>query len=840
MLLEALRRGAGLDDVRARTGIDPWFLRELQALALDPGRALRRGADVQGGRHLRRGVRGAHAVLLLGLGAPPGRRGPPRRPALRGHPRRRPQPHRPGHRVRLLLRARGHDRPRGRPRRGDGQLQPGDGVDRLRHVRPAVLRAADARGRPRRRRGRAARGRHRPVRRPDAAQARARARAGRRAHPRHRRRRDRPGRGPRTLRRAAGRASATRRRRTRPRTASRRRSTSPARVGFPLLVRPSYVLGGRAMEIVYSTRRAAALPRAQPARAATAPRSSSTASWRTRSRSTSTRSATARTSGSAGSCSTSRRPASTRATRPASCRRTRSATRCSSRSARRRAGSRCGLGVVGLVNVQFAVHGGAPLRHRGQPARVADGAVRLQGGRRAAGQGRLPAHAGRAPGRPRPPGRRDAHRARGGQGGGAARSTASPGADAVLGPEMRSTGEVMGLARDFPTAFAKAQAAAGAALPAAGTAFVTVTDSDKPGAVAVAQVLHDLGWRIVATRGTKEAIERMGIPALELKKIGEGSPNVVDWIESGEVDLVVNTPTGSGARTDGWEIRRAAVTRGVPVPDDALGRAWRRRGRSPACGAGRPRCSRCRRSTAPSAAAAAGPRPRRRRVSWRAAPRPASCGGWTRSARTTSAVLVAAGAAGRARAAGAAAPAPGPAGPRAARPGLGPRAARAGRAGRRLRQGRGWPSTPSGALGFGAVEVGTVTARAQPGNPRPRLARLPADRALVNRLGFNNRRRGGGRRAPARRRRRGPRVDVVVGVNLGRHEGRRGRRGGRGLRRRRAPRGAARRLRRRQRQLAQHARACATSRPSRRCARCSSRCARRSTRRAARGACRCS
>ena len=94
--------------------------------------------------------------------------------------------------------------------------------------------------------------------------------------------------------------------------------------------------------------------------------------------------------------------------------------------------------------------------------------------------------------------------------------------------------------------------------------FITVTDSDKPGAVAVAQTLHDLGFRIVATRGTSEAIERMGIPAVAIKKIGEGSPNVVDWIESGEVDLVVNTPTGSGARTDGWEIRRAAIARGVP------------------------------------------------------------------------------------------------------------------------------------------------------------------------------------------------------------------------------------------------------------------------------------
>jgi carbamoyl-phosphate synthase large subunit len=136
--------------------------------------------------------------------------------------------------------------------------------------------------------------------------------------------------------------------------------------------------------------------------------------------------------------------------------------------------------------------------------------------------------------------------------------------DAVLGPEMRSTGEVMGVARDFPTAFAKAQAAAGVPLPADGTVFITVTDEDKAGAVGIAQSLHDAGFRIVATRGTAEAIGRMGVPVEPLNKIGEGSPHVVDWIERGDVDLVINTPTGVGARTDGHEIRRAAVTHGVP------------------------------------------------------------------------------------------------------------------------------------------------------------------------------------------------------------------------------------------------------------------------------------
>ena len=138
------------------------------------------------------------------------------------------------------------------------------------------------------------------------------------------------------------------------------------------------------------------------------------------------------------------------------------------------------------------------------------------------------------------------------------------GSDAVLGPEMRSTGEVMGIARDFPTAFAKAQAAAGVPLPCEGTVFITVTDADKAGALYIAQTLHDCGFRVVATRGTAQALARMGVPVETLNKIGEGSPHVVDWIERGDVDLVVNTPTGVGARTDGHEIRRAAVAHGVP------------------------------------------------------------------------------------------------------------------------------------------------------------------------------------------------------------------------------------------------------------------------------------
>jgi carbamoyl-phosphate synthase large subunit len=138
------------------------------------------------------------------------------------------------------------------------------------------------------------------------------------------------------------------------------------------------------------------------------------------------------------------------------------------------------------------------------------------------------------------------------------------GADSVLGPEMKSTGEVMGIASDFPTAFGKAQAAAGIALPREGTVFITVTDTDKPAATQLAARFHDLGFRIIATRGTAQAISRMGVPVKGINKIAEGSPHVVDYIRNREVDLVINTPTGSGARSDGYEIRTAAVRHGVP------------------------------------------------------------------------------------------------------------------------------------------------------------------------------------------------------------------------------------------------------------------------------------
>ncbi len=138
------------------------------------------------------------------------------------------------------------------------------------------------------------------------------------------------------------------------------------------------------------------------------------------------------------------------------------------------------------------------------------------------------------------------------------------GADSVLGPEMKSTGEVIGIGPDFPTAFGKAQAATGMPFPDSGTVFISVTDTDKAAATQLAARFHDLGFEVLATAGTAQAISRMGIPVKAINKIAEGSPHVVDMIEEQRCDLVINTPTGSGARTDGYEIRSAAIRHGIP------------------------------------------------------------------------------------------------------------------------------------------------------------------------------------------------------------------------------------------------------------------------------------
>jgi carbamoyl-phosphate synthase large subunit len=116
-----------------------------------------------------------------------------------------------------------------------------------------------------------------------------------------------------------------------------------------------------------------------------------------------------------------------------------------------------------------------------------------------------------------------------------------PGVDPILGPEMKSTGEVMGVGESFGEAFVKSQLAAGVRLPESGTVFISVKNQDKPKAVDVARGLHQLGFKLVATRGTAAQIEAAGIPVLVVNKVAEGRPNIVDMVKNGEVALVINT-----------------------------------------------------------------------------------------------------------------------------------------------------------------------------------------------------------------------------------------------------------------------------------------------------------
>ena len=236
-----------------------------------------------------------------------------------------------------------------------------------------------------------------------------------------------------------------------------------------------------------------------------------------------------------------------------------------------------GVGVLGLLNVQYALAGDVlyvleanprasrtvPFVSKATAVPIAKAAARVMVGQTIAElreQGILPAH---------------------GDGGtmpvGSAVSVKEAvlpfgrfhGVDTVLGPEMRSTGEVMGIDDTFGIAFAKSQDAAFGALPMSGTAFVSLANRDKRSAIFPIKILHDLGFTILATQGTAEVLRRNGVPAQVLRKQSEGTgPNgektTVDAIMAGDVQLIINTPYGVGPRLDGYEIRTAAVTRGVP------------------------------------------------------------------------------------------------------------------------------------------------------------------------------------------------------------------------------------------------------------------------------------
>ncbi len=138
------------------------------------------------------------------------------------------------------------------------------------------------------------------------------------------------------------------------------------------------------------------------------------------------------------------------------------------------------------------------------------------------------------------------------------------GVDILLGPEMRSTGEVMGIAPGFAQAFAKAQAAAGAALPVSGTVFISVNDRDKAGIVPVATQLARAGLHLLATRGTAAALRSAGLPVETVFKVNEGRPNVIDWMKTGRVQLIINTPLGRESFYDEVSIRRTALRYNIP------------------------------------------------------------------------------------------------------------------------------------------------------------------------------------------------------------------------------------------------------------------------------------
>jgi carbamoyl-phosphate synthase large subunit len=141
-----------------------------------------------------------------------------------------------------------------------------------------------------------------------------------------------------------------------------------------------------------------------------------------------------------------------------------------------------------------------------------------------------------------------------------------PGVDTILGPEMKSTGEVMGVGETFAEAFLKSQLAAGVKLPEKGRVFLSVKDGDKARAIELAKVLVGLGFSIVATRGTAAALEAAGVPVTPVNKVHEGRPHIVDMMKNDEIALVVNTVQEKRAAIlDSYQIRREALTDQIPT-----------------------------------------------------------------------------------------------------------------------------------------------------------------------------------------------------------------------------------------------------------------------------------
>ena len=226
------------------------------------------------------------------------------------------------------------------------------------------------------------------------------------------------------------------------------------------------------------------------------------------------------------------------------------------------------LGVVGLINVQFAIKDGTvyvlevnprasrtvPFVAKATGVPFARLAARVMGGKRLDELGIAPAGGGLGSDFPIP--------------GVAVKEAVFPfnkfDVDVILGPEMRSTGEVMGFDESFGLAFAKAEISAGMPLPREGTVIVTVNDSDKATVKPIASRFHELGFRILATEGTQRYLAARGVPAERVFKVGEGRPNIVDLMISGEVQLLINTPLGMRSQYDDYAMRRAAIAYKIP------------------------------------------------------------------------------------------------------------------------------------------------------------------------------------------------------------------------------------------------------------------------------------
>ncbi|HPS53753.1 MAG TPA: carbamoyl phosphate synthase large subunit, partial [Phycisphaerae bacterium] len=140
-----------------------------------------------------------------------------------------------------------------------------------------------------------------------------------------------------------------------------------------------------------------------------------------------------------------------------------------------------------------------------------------------------------------------------------------PGVDAMLGPEMKSTGEVMGIDTDFCLAYAKSQQASGTKLPISGTVCISVKRADRAAMAPIVAKLKEMGFNILATEGTAKTLAENGVESKRINKVGQGQPHIVDAIKNGEIDLIINTPSGRRPRADEQAIRISAVNNGISL-----------------------------------------------------------------------------------------------------------------------------------------------------------------------------------------------------------------------------------------------------------------------------------